>query len=119
VNVKQMRLGGAPFVLALVVAACVGPRANDNVFLPDGRGDPGIREACSVTSRVCSRCHDLDRVLVTRFDHPAQWRALVDRMRLMPSSGVSDAAARLAVDCLVYRSGPVRTVEHVNREGRP
>ena len=101
----------------LLVVACAAPATSDSVFLPDGRGDPGIREACFVTTRVCSRCHDLDRVLLSRFDGPGEVRALVDRMRLMPSSGVSAVAARKAVDCLVYRSA--HPVEHANREGPP
>ncbi len=57
-----------------------------------------------MTARVCTRCHGLSRIYVTRLDAPVRWRQLVARMRQMPSSNLTDAEAAEATTCLVYRA---------------
>ena len=90
-------------VLFVFLGSCLTPSRNDAVLLPDGAGDRRIQEACAVTARTCSRCHEIDRVLVARLDTPREWQRLVERMRLMRSSAMTDAEADAAVTCLVYR----------------
>jgi hypothetical protein len=74
-------------------------------LLPDDTTAPEeIREACSLTSRKCTRCHTIDRVLVAPVATPRQWEIHVERMRRMPSSGISESDAVVIVRCLVHRS---------------
>jgi len=74
-------------------------------LLPGNRPHPvEIREACTVTAVKCTRCHNIDRVLVAQVTSPNQWEAYVARMRRMTASGITATDASRIVQCLVYRS---------------
>lgn len=93
------------FVLMLVIASCAPPRTAEATLHPENAQDQArLREACSVTARVCTRCHDFARVTLVRFDRPERWPLLVSRMRYMQSSGITEEEAHKATECLVYRS---------------
>ena len=88
----------------LVTGSCLTPRNRAAVeLLPAGETDGHIKEACAVTARTCTRCHDLGRVVAARQQTPERWRLLVDRMRLMRSSGITPSEEEAAVLCLTYR----------------
>jgi hypothetical protein len=94
------------FLLMVAIASCAPPRTAESSL----RTDPGatdhahLQEACNVTGRVCTRCHDFARVTLVKFDRPERWQLLVSRMRYMQSSGITDEEARKATECLVYKS---------------
>ena len=56
-----------------------------------------------MTARICTRCHELNRVAVMKLDSPREWQDLVDRMRLMPSSNITPQGDYQAKVCLVHR----------------
>jgi hypothetical protein len=87
----------------LFTGSCAIPPSNEAALLPDGPVDRRIEEACALTARTCTRCHDLNRVYVAHLDKPASWQSLVWRMRYMPSSNITDDDARVVTTCLVYR----------------
>ncbi len=94
-------------VISILGSGCPASRTSYERLLPEQKGNREIREACNVTARKCTRCHDIDRVLVARVTRPIHWRLTVDRMRHMPSSGITEADADRVTRCLVYRSfGP-------------
>jgi hypothetical protein len=93
----------AAAVLVATLPGCVTPRTNEQVIRESAQGDPRLEEACTVTVRVCTRCHDLNRVMATRMDSPQGWPPLVARMRFMQSSAMTEADADLALTCLVFR----------------
>jgi hypothetical protein len=101
----------AALLLLCVWGACAGARERDASLLPRGETDGRIQEACTVTARTCSRCHEIDRVLVAHIDGPEGWRTLVERMRLMRSSAMTEHEADEAVTCLVYRAYGRRGLE--------
>lgn len=68
---------------------------------PGPNAGPMMRESCTLATRRCSRCHPIDRVLATSVRGRVAWESYVDRMRLMPGSGISNADAPLITDCLV------------------
>jgi hypothetical protein len=92
-------------VLMLAIASCAPPRTAEATLHTDSAHDQAqLREACSVTARVCTRCHDFARVTLVRFDRPERWQLLVSRMRYMQSSGITEEEAHQATECLVFRS---------------
>ncbi len=92
-------------VLTLVVVACAPPRSTEAALRPVSLEDRRrLQQDCNVTAQVCTRCHDFARVLLVRFDRPLRWQQLVARMRYMQSSGITDAEARQATTCLVFRA---------------
>ena len=92
-------------VLMLVIASCAPPRTAEANLHPENAHDQArLREACNVTARVCTRCHDFARVTLVRFDRPERWQLLVSRMRYMQSSGITEEEAHKATECLVYKS---------------
>ncbi|MFN0250927.1 MAG: hypothetical protein ACKV2T_28900 [Kofleriaceae bacterium] len=50
----------------------------------------------------CSSCHTLERIITSHRRGQADWEQQVERMRLMPASGISQAETALIVKCLVY-----------------
>ena len=107
-------IGLTIFVLAFVlIATTAGPyllRSTDieRVSLDPGNAPPvaiDMKEAAAVMQKQCSRCHTLDRVVGARKDLEG-WVATVDRMRAMPSAGISAADARLIVSFLASEARP-------------
>ena len=84
-------------VLAVLAIGCDTPHP---LAVPTGTPD-AIRSACSLTSRKCSGCHELDRILGAH--HSAgDWTSTVDRMRALPGSAISEHDASIIMTCLVY-----------------
>jgi hypothetical protein len=52
-----------------------------------------LRQAEALMRSRCARCHNLDRVVGARKDAQG-WLETVNRMRALPSSGISEAEAR-------------------------
>ena len=93
----------APLGLVALLA-CAAPTRREDVLLPEGTGDVRIQEACAVTARICTRCHELNRIAVAQLHSPREWQDLVQRMRLMPSSNITTEGAQEATRCLVHRA---------------
>ena len=66
-----------------------------------------IREACALTQRKCTQCHDRDRIIEAQFG-VVEWRNTVERMRQIPGSSIAPANAEVIVHCLTYRGEPRR-----------
>jgi hypothetical protein len=75
-------------VSASTAASCVGAtgRADglDVSMLPDDQ-----RADYAVFAQRCSKCHSLARPLESGIDDDEFWHAYVEKMRRMPSSGIS------------------------------
>lgn len=92
-------VAGAGLVATLV--SCNQPRL---ALVPDRvRTPPGIREACALAETKCSRCHDLERIRVSRFSRN-EWSWYVDRMRRQPDSGITERDGATILNCLTYAS---------------
>ncbi len=61
-----------------------------------------IREACELTERKCTACHDRERI-VDAHHTELEWSTTVDRMRRFPGSAISVADKDVIVRCLSYR----------------
>ena len=92
--------------LLLTLGCGVGGRGRSAEALVSGLAPlpPSIDGACRLAARRCTRCHTIDRVLLTRVESPEHWRYYVDRMRRQPGSGISPEDGQVIVRCLVYRS---------------
>jgi hypothetical protein len=91
-------------VLLVVLAATGCSGASARVLLPDPeRAPPEIREGCKRAEVRCSSCHTIERVLTSQRRGFLDWRDQVQRMRLMPASGITVEDADMIVRCLVYR----------------
>jgi hypothetical protein len=101
--VSRSLVAAAIVLLASGLPACAAPRTNEQSIRESARGNPSVEKACEVTVRVCTRCHDLNRVMATRMDSPEGWPPLVTRMRFMQSSAMTAHDAQLALTCLVFR----------------
>jgi hypothetical protein len=93
-------------LLMLAIVSCAPPRTAESSLRtdPSATDHPHLQEACNVTARVCTRCHDFARVTLVKFDRPERWQLLVSRMRYMQSSGITEEEAHKATECLVYKT---------------
>jgi len=66
--------------------------------------DASIEQACELTARRCTACHDIDRVLYANPSEPSHWRNYIGRMRRMRGSGISIQDGDVILRCLVARS---------------
>jgi len=91
--------------LALFGFACT--LDHPSALLPtDAHAPIEIVQACELTQHRCSRCHPIERVANARVASPDGWRGYVERMRLMPGSGIPAAEVDAIVACLVFRTRP-------------
>ena len=82
------------------IAACAGePRG---LLTGAPTPTPDIAQACELATRRCSRCHPIERVMMSRGIGPARWEMYVEQMRLKPSSGISPAEAATIFRCLQF-----------------
>lgn len=89
----------AAVTVALALAGC-GPR--ERVLLPEPSGaPPALQEACLLTERRCSSCHDLERIQLADW-RVIDWPAYVERMRRQPGSGISAADGTVILSCLEH-----------------
>jgi hypothetical protein len=87
--------------LLLGTAACNQPTLT---LVPNrAQTPPGIRDACAVAEHKCTKCHDLERIKVSKFTKP-QWHMYIDRMRRQPNSGITEGDGVVILKCLVYIS---------------
>ena len=84
--------------VVLALAACTEPSPQYPANMP-----PDIAQACAMTERKCTACHDRERFSEPRHS-AAQWRDIVDKMRRIPGSSISPADADTVLRCLNYRS---------------
>jgi hypothetical protein len=66
---------------------------------------PEIREACALTSRKCTQCHERDRIVYARHSS-SEWRVTVERMRKFPGSAIYPADIDVIMRCLNYSNDP-------------
>jgi ferredoxin-NADP reductase len=71
--------------------------------------DIDINMAAATMERRCSKCHNLDRIAGARKDARG-WLATVNRMRMLPDSGISERDARIIVSYLASQMAPKGTV---------
>ena len=109
-----MPVGLAIFVLSFVlVAITVAPHLAhqpriETVFLTAVDLPPDaidINIAASTMEKRCTKCHTLDRVVAARKDTRG-WQATVNRMRMLPDSGISGEEARLIFSYLAAKMTP-------------
>src|SRR5216110_2411375 len=87
----------------MIAAACSG-RSSPRVLLFQPAGAPrNIQAACSLAEIRCSSCHTLERITNATHKTAPEWRQQVNRMRLMPASGISQADADEIVTCMTWR----------------
>ena len=105
---RRREAWGGAVAVGLVIALACGPtgRAPPVERLMEGMSgqDTAIEQACELTARRCTTCHDLDRVLAFRPADPVTWELYVGRMRRMRGSGISHREGDTILRCLVYRS---------------
>lgn len=82
----------------LVVGAC---QASPPLYPPSA--PPEIREACALTERRCTACHDRERIV---FAHKTrdEWPLTVERMRQMPGSTIRPDETDTILRCLLNRT---------------
>lgn len=62
-----------------------------------------IREACTLTHRRCTECHDQDRIVDARKSSD-EWAATIERMRQMPGSTIRPDETSSILNCLMNRN---------------
>jgi hypothetical protein len=67
-----------------------------------------VRQACALTNRKCTACHDRDRIVDARHNE-SEWRTTIERMRRFAGSGISPADGEIILRCLSYSAGSVLT----------
>jgi ferredoxin-NADP reductase len=119
-----MPIGLVIFVLSFVlIGITVGPSlahharmqtvSLDSIGLPPAAIDLDL--AAATMEKRCSRCHSLDRVAGARKDARG-WLATVNRMRVLPDSGISEDDSRIIVPYLASQMAPKGTVAVANVE---
>ena len=90
----------AAVLAALLAASC----ADATRGLLSGAPNPPVevQQACSLATTKCSRCHPIDRVVVSRGIGVGRWQMYVEQMRLKPSSGISLRDADVIFQCLRF-----------------
>jgi hypothetical protein len=91
--------------LAVVLAAyaACGNSPPRVLLLQPVAAPPNIQQACTLAEVRCSSCHTLERITNQTHRSAPEWTRQVEKMRLMPASGISVADANVIVGCLVYR----------------
>lgn len=94
--------------IAIAIGLACGPTAKpgpaQRLMQGVAGADESIEQACELTARRCTACHDIDRVLYARPSEPIQWRHYIGRMRRMRGSGISIQDGDVIQRCLVVRS---------------
>ena len=117
------RAGCTALLIALAIAFACRPMAVESPGrrLLAGRADPdpAIEAACELTGQRCTRCHDIDRVLNARINHPSHWERIINRMRMMNGSGISQADGPVILRCLAFWSFGRPGLEELDKPGSP
>ncbi|MGE0870699.1 MAG: hypothetical protein AB7P03_19190 [Kofleriaceae bacterium] len=104
---------GALVAIALIVIGCSQQRIS--LLADQARTPPTIRKACELAQRKCSRCHGLERIQLAHHNK-AEWKAYVDRMRVMPGSGITGGDSEVILRCLDYISTENRRTNRLEPE---
>lgn len=103
-------------VAPMIALAACGNSAPRVLLLQPVEAPANIRQACSLTEVRCSSCHTLDRITTAQHRSEPEWAVQVEKMRLLPASGISIADANVIVTCLVYRDpGAPAAMDAANR----
>lgn len=78
-----------------LVGACQAPTP---LYSPNA--PPKIKEACTLTERRCTECHDHDRIIDAHLN-AGEWATLVERMRQMPGSTIRPDETDIILRCLL------------------
>jgi len=95
------------FVAAAMVGAC-----SDAAPLYPANSPPEIVEACTLTQRKCTACHDRDRIVDAQMT-TSEWRETVDRMRRFPGSNISPSEGEIVLRCLLRRRTTTSSLDSV------
>ncbi len=93
----------ATLLCSLVLLATCGNSSPRVLLLQPLDAPAGIQKACQLAEVRCSSCHTLERITNAAHRNEVEWRRQVEKMRLIPASGISIADAEVIVTCLVYR----------------
>ena len=74
-----------------------------------------INMAAVTMEKRCSKCHNLDRIAGARKDARG-WLATVNRMKILPGSGISEEDSRIIVSYLASQMSPKGSVAAANLE---
>ena len=96
----------ATWLCALILLAACGNSSPRVLLLQPLDAPAGVQQACQLTEIRCSSCHTLERITNAQHRNEVEWTRQVEKMRLMPASGISVADAKVIVSCLVYRDPP-------------
>lgn len=83
-----------------VLIAVMGCQESQPLYPSSAPGD--VREACALTERKCTACHDRDRIVDARHS-AAEWAATVERMRRIPGSAITPPDSQVILRCLTYK----------------
>ncbi len=83
-RVRRLIVGAA---LPLTLACSAGPRSESAYA---AKVPPELRESFDLFAHRCSKCHGLGRALESGISDDDQWVNYVRRMRLQPTSGISE-----------------------------
>src|SRR5262245_530711 len=96
--------------LAVLLWSCGDQYPRGSLLLPETtEAELQIREDCRLAETRCTRCHTTGRILVASMRTRAEWAPLVEKMRLMTSSGISRLDAEAVLRCLEYRGQSTMT----------
>ena len=93
----------ASLAILALAGACSGSSAPRVLLLQPAGAPPEIQRACSLAEIRCTSCHTLERITNAVHKTAQEWTGQVNRMRLMPASGISQADADEIVTCLIWR----------------
>jgi hypothetical protein len=100
-NVFAVSLAVAAIGLAIAACAPVPP-----FYEPTAPAD--VREACKLTERRCTACHDRDRIVNAHYSRE-EWPTIVERMRQMPGSTIAPTETDTILHCLLNRTDSGRS----------
>ena len=89
----------------LWVVAC-GNSAQRGLALSPANPSPTVQHACALAEVRCSSCHTIERITSAQYRTEPEWARQIDKMRLMPASGISNADAQEILPCLVAQARP-------------
>lgn len=92
-----------------MIVAC-GTGVQRGLTLAPPSAPPRVRDACALAEIRCSSCHTLERITSSPYRTEPELVQLIDKMRLMPASGISNADASEVLACLAALSRPTPPV---------
>ncbi len=98
-----MRAHASLAVCAVALLVACGNSSPRVLLLQPVNAPVEIQQACALAEVRCSSCHTLERLTNGIHRTEPEWTWQVNRMRLMPASGIAQDDADRIVTCLVYR----------------